>query len=152
MPSIAEQLQHLERQKKSLLSRQDKLRANKMFVCLCGHRHKIKECVVIQTHWYTPPRGCTEGDYWNDGELQIICPTSNEKNRVLFDDFDVPWELRREYKYDTTAQFSRLYKHLFKKAVDDYKQDTRYWENNYYFDKNRAKFDLCPQYDKRKDK
>ena len=51
--------------------------------------HKIKDCVAIQTHWYTEPSGCTEGDYWNQGEINIICPETNHRNRMLFDNYVV---------------------------------------------------------------
>jgi len=41
--------------------------------CKCGLQFWIRDLTYIQTHWYTPPRGCTEGDYWNAGEGQWQC-------------------------------------------------------------------------------
>jgi hypothetical protein len=48
----------------------------------CGTKHKVNDLTYIQTHWYTPPSGCTDGDYWNQGEGQFICPTCGELNRL----------------------------------------------------------------------
>jgi len=48
----------------------------------CGQGHKIKDLVYIQTYWYTPPRGCTGGDYWNMGEGRFTCPTCGCINRL----------------------------------------------------------------------
>lgn len=48
----------------------------------CGMGHKIKDIVYIQTHWYTPPRGCTGGDYWNAGEGNFVCPSCGCRNRL----------------------------------------------------------------------
>jgi hypothetical protein len=151
MPSIAKQLEQLQVKKDKLLAHQDKLRANKTFVCLCGHRHQIKECVVIQTHWYTLPSGCTDGDYWSEGELQIVCFDTDKKNRVLFDDYDMPWEKRRMYEHSANTQFSHMYRHLFKEVIQDYKEDDRAWVNSYYFDQHRAKFELCAKFKKDKE-
>ena len=74
---------------KKLIIQVEKQRANKQFRCCCGSMHKIKDCVAIQTHWYTEPSGCTEGDYWNQGEINIICPETNHRNRMLFDNYVV---------------------------------------------------------------
>lgn len=40
----------------------------------CLVHYRIKDSVYIQTHWYTRPSGCTEGDYWNEGEGLSECP------------------------------------------------------------------------------
>jgi hypothetical protein len=49
----------------------------------CGAEHKVSMLEYIQTHWYTRPSGCTEGDYWNLGEGQFICPSCGKKNRLV---------------------------------------------------------------------
>lgn len=140
---IQQKLDDLETQTKELLVAQNKGRANKRFPCYCGKYHTIKNCEVIQTHWYVQPRGCTDGDYWNEGELQIVCPEKDGKNRLLFtSSHTFPWEHRSEYDYDAQAQFKRIYKYLFKKVIDDYDTDTRPWVNNYYFDHNQERFEI----------
>lgn len=48
----------------------------------CGAKLKISDLVYIQTHWYTPPSGCTDGDYWNSGEGQFECPKCEKLNRL----------------------------------------------------------------------
>lgn len=48
----------------------------------CKKRTRIASLTYIQTHWYTPPSGCTGGDYWNDGEGQFVCPKCGELNRL----------------------------------------------------------------------
>lgn len=137
------QLRSLREKEKDLLSKIDQKRANKTFPCLCGKRHAFKKCDVIQTHWYTSPSGCTEGDYWNMGELQIICPVTDHKNRLLFSSYyNVPYENRRDYNWNIGMQFSRLYKHLFKSVIDDYDKDNRPWVNCYHIDENYKKYDL----------
>lgn len=107
----------------------------------CPNSHEIKTLDCIQTHWYTAPYGCTGGDHWSYGELQYVCPTTKIVNRLLFDNYDVPYENRSKYAHDPEAQFARNYKHLFKSVIDEYneKHDT---VNNYYVDKNRKKFGL----------
>lgn len=50
----------------------------------CKTLHKIGELTYIQTHWYTPPRGCTEGDYWNEGEGEFKCPACGQLNRMTY--------------------------------------------------------------------
>lgn len=48
----------------------------------CGAYTSIKDLVYIQTHWYTPPYGCTGGDYWSQGEGKWICPECQHVNRL----------------------------------------------------------------------
>ena len=117
-------------------------RANLKFKCGCGKLHKIKDCVVIQSHWYTRPSGCSDGDYWNEGELQIICPATDVKNRAMFSNYDVAYENRNRYAYNAEKQFSRIYKPLFKAVIDDYNKDKRNFWNIHYFDENHKKFGL----------
>ena len=51
-------------------------------VCSCGHSQKISDSVFVQTHWYTRPRGCMEGDYWNNGEGQVVCESCGVRMRL----------------------------------------------------------------------
>lgn len=50
----------------------------------CGAEFPINEITYIATHWYTRPSGCTDGDYWTEGEGMFICPSCAHRNR-LFD-------------------------------------------------------------------
>jgi len=49
----------------------------------CGKGTKIKNLILIQTHWYVSPYGCTGGDYWKRGECNFICPKCEHRNRLL---------------------------------------------------------------------
>jgi hypothetical protein len=71
----------------------------------CGRKIQVKNLVYIQTHWYTPPHGCTGGDYWNKGEGRFICPHCGIKNRLYN---------RKEIE---------SLKDLFKNVEDEYKRD-----------------------------
>lgn len=144
MPTIQQKIKALDAEKVKLIAALDQQRGRKKFQCGCCHAmHAIKDCDVIQTHWYTSPSGCTGGDYWNDGELQIICPATDHKNRVHFSSYyAVDYSLRNAYAHSADAQFKRLYKHLFKSVIDDYDKDQRSWVNLNYFDEHRARFDL----------
>lgn len=48
----------------------------------CGVKTQIRKLDYIRTHWYTPPRGCSGGDYWSEGEGQFVCPKCNHRNRL----------------------------------------------------------------------
>lgn len=145
---IKSQIENLHKKEKQLLQQLDKVRANKRFPCSCGKWHKIKECVVVQTHWYERPHGCTSGDYWVEGELQIVCPATKVRNRPLFDNYDRPYEERHKFETNPEAQFKQMYKHLFAKVIEEAHnapKDYKFY-NNDYFDKNRKKFELCLKY------
>jgi hypothetical protein len=63
----------------------EKQRAKTKIKCgKCGSSHRIKDLDLVQTHWYTEPYGCTGGDYWSEGECQVICPDCNTRNRLNF--------------------------------------------------------------------
>jgi len=136
-------IQNLEAALAKAREQEAKQNAGKRFICACGKLHAIKDCTVIQTHWYTPPRGCCEGDYWNTGELRVVCPTTQIRNRVLFETrSEVPWEKRQDYAFSPEMQFSRQYRCLFKSVIEDHDQDRGPTFNNYYFDKNHKKFGI----------
>lgn len=142
MTKIEQRLATLATEQQKLRQQLETQRSNKQFKCVCGKMHRIKNCVVIQTHWYVPPSGCTEGAYWKQSELQIVCPDTDIKNRLLFSNHDVDWHYQQDYRYNAGEQFKQMYKQLFKEVIDDYKKDTRQWENNFYIDKNHKKFGL----------
>ncbi len=154
MASLEDQLAELHQQKKQILKKIDKRNKNRKIKCEgCEGSHEIGDLTAIQSYWYTPPRGCTEGDYWNQGELRFICPETSIINRLLFDNIDVPWEERENYDNNPGEQFKRNYKHLFQKIEDSYDDttldlqrmlagDKQKYANNFYVDKNRKKFGL----------
>lgn len=142
MKQIKARLAKLIAEHSELLKKMDEKKANLRFRCGCGRTHRIKDCVAIQTHWYTSPSGCTGGDYWNIGEMQIICPVTDVKNRCMFNNYDVDWTKRDDYAYNAEKQFRSQYKGLFKEVIDDYDKDKRGWWNNFYFDDNHKKFNL----------
>lgn len=118
----------------------DAMRARRKIECGCGKRHAIGKLALIVTHWYTGPRGCTGGDYWNEGEWQFVCPTSGQINRIMFDDYDLDWKQHGS----TEAAFKRIYRGLFASRVDSYesKTDRRPSFNNRSVDRDRKRFEL----------
>lgn len=141
--SILGKLKLLNKESSLLYSQLKIKRSQLKFRCGCGRLHRIKDCDLIQTHWYKSPHGCTGGDYWNSGEVQIICPVTDNKNRVLFKSvYQIPYELRDHFAYSAEQQFLRIYKNLFKSVIDDYDTDKRGWWNCYYFDENHRKFGI----------
>ena len=48
----------------------------------CGATLPISDLEYIQTYWYTGPTGCSEGDYWKEGEGQFVCPECGKLNRL----------------------------------------------------------------------
>ena len=127
----------------SALAEEQQAKANLKFECACGKSHTIGECIAVQTHWYVPPRGCSEGDYWNEGEIRIICPTTDIQNRVLFETrSEIEWEQREEYDNNPEKQFKRAFSQLFKALLEDFNEDKPRTFNNYYFDQNMEYFGL----------
>lgn len=116
-------------------------RAHRQILCSCGKFHPICELVLIITHWHTPPRGCTEGDYWNEGEWQFICPVNGRRNRLMFDDNDIDWQLRGRVGAEST--FKGIYRKFFASSVKEYDETPMTGHfNNHYVDNNRTHFEL----------
>lgn len=141
MKAILEKIKRLEKELEDANRAFELYRSNLDFRCLCGKTHLIRECEAIQTHYYISPSGCCGGDYWMSGEMQIVCPDGNGRNRVLFD--NVGYDRKGKYKYDPSLQFNELYFKLFKNVTDEYKDDGNYiFHNNYYFNENLEKFGI----------
>ena len=85
--------------------------------CSCSECYPITTQTYIQTHWYTSPRGCTGGDYWNLGEAQWKCPKCGFVNR--FDD-------RKDKYVSMPNEFYRpelvALKQFFKEVVNVYER------------------------------
>ena len=142
--SLEKELDNLRQKEAGILANIDERNKKKNIACEgCHKSHQIKSLTLIQTYWHVPPRGCTEGDYWNEGEMQFICPEMNVVNRLLFDNDDIPYEERQDYDNDPEEQFKRNYRSLFKEVIEgDDNRPSRPWKNNYYVDQNRKKFGL----------
>lgn len=120
------------------------VRSRRQILCSCGKRHPINKLELLVTHWYIEPHGCTEGDYWKEGEWQFVCPVTKTRNRLLFDDYDVPWDQRD--RVGAEISFMDLYRSLFKSKRDTYRDDeTGPTYNNYDVDRNRKRFELPPK-------
>ena len=50
----------------------------------CLTTHLIKNLVYIQTFYYIPPRGCSDGDYYKAGEGQTDCPFCGNRIRLCY--------------------------------------------------------------------
>ena len=48
----------------------------------CSAGAMIKDVVYQQSFWYVPPRGCSEGDYWQAGEGRWVCNHCKKVNRL----------------------------------------------------------------------
>lgn len=135
-------VKELEKALEEARAAEEAQRARQKFKCTCGKMHAIKDCDVIQTHWFRPSSGY-EDSFWSESDLKIICPTTQIRNRVYFGlRPEVDWKLRADYDYSPRLQFSRRYKHLFRKVIEDFDEDRGNWVNNEYFDKNFTKFGL----------
>lgn len=112
-------------------------RANMEFECCwCGGKHKIKDCNVIQTYYWS---NAAYDEGWRDSDLHIVCPTTKKENRIYF-----------QSKYSLGKEFSWIYKRLFKKVIDrnesasytfsDRPLLNRDFKNNTYFDEHKVEF------------
>lgn len=108
---LKEQLNVLSEKSNKILSELRKRDGNTLIQCIattpygkgCGSAFKVKDIVLIQTHWYEPPYSCSGGDAWYRGERQFECPSCGLRNR-LYNRPDV----------------DKL-KGLFKETIDEYK-------------------------------
>ena len=87
----------------------------------CKKRCSIRLLALYQTHWHVPPSGCSEGDYWKEGECQFVCYHCNVVNRLLFDQ---QYDYRRhEYVSAKDDIFQRQYRHAFKEIIKTHGDD-----------------------------
>jgi len=118
-------------------------RAQRQILCSCGKFHRIHELALLVTHWYTSPSGCSDGDYWNEGEWQFLCPDTNTRNRLMFSDYDVEYGDRKKVGVAAEPTFKSIYRGLFASSVNVYddRPATPFF-NNHYVDNNRKHFEL----------
>ncbi len=55
----------------------------------CAKKTQIQKVIFLQTHHYTPPRGCTGGDSWTPGEGNWVCSKCGYLSRLYDRDFDL---------------------------------------------------------------
>src|SRR3989344_2366559 len=93
--TLEQQLKEIRQEGGKILGKIDERNKRESIPCQsCDEDHRIKDLTLIQTHFYVTPRGCIEGDYWREGEVQFICPKTDVVNRILLDNMDVPWHER----------------------------------------------------------
>lgn len=139
-------LQSVERAKKILANAEARLeadRANRTIKCCCGKFHKVKDFTLIVTHWYVQPYSCTGGDYWKEGEWNIVGPCG-VNNRLLFNDSDVDWKERDKCGIGPKPTFKqKFHRGLWKAVLEEHTHSNPRPNNiNYYPDINRVKFEL----------
>ncbi len=143
--AIEKELDFLDSKQFELLEDLEEARGNLTIRCNCGGYHKIRQMKAIQDYYYVEPHGCTGGDYWSQTTLSFLCPKDESyEQRMLFDNYDVEYELRSHFDHNPEMQFKRWYKELFREVVDgrDKEYDRMNFINSYYVDKNRKKFGL----------
>lgn len=120
-------------------------RAEKMIPCeACGGQHQIGKLDAINTHWYVKPSGCTDGDYWVEGEWHFVCPDTGVRNRLMF------WDGHDAMDAGVNAQavFKLLFRAAFKSMTPEHEHDgllrskSYRWVNNDYIDKHRREWGL----------
>ena len=143
MVTLEQQFEKLGEETRKIHQKIKKRNKKRTIKCVsCDKAHEIGDLTAIQTHWYEEPSGCTDGDQWHEGELQFVCPETEIRNRLLFNNFDVSYEERKLYKNNPGDQFKSMYKELFKEVKDCYEKTYDNWVNNSYVDKHRKKFGL----------
>ena len=142
--NLEAQLEEIRKEENNILKKIGERNKKKKILCGgCGESHQIKDLTLIQTHYHVPPRGEIGGDYLSEGEIQFSCPKSGVINRLLFNNYDVPFGERDKYENNPQEQFKRSYGPLFKNIVKSHTNETEGpWVNNLYIDENRKEFGL----------
>lgn len=120
-------------------------RRRRTILCSCGKRHAIGKLHLLITTYYHEPHGCSGGDYRTESEWQFVCPTTKVRNRLLFDDWGLPYEQRQTLKA-AEPSFKSIYRGLFASSETVYDGqgdwDKTPWTNNHYVDQHRERFEL----------
>jgi hypothetical protein len=135
----------IEREQERLHRRLDELEQEKIDVLRtqdwqcqaknCGRRSILSSVILVQTYWYTPPHGCTGGDYWNAGERNLICPKCSTRHRMIAQEarpdnyYDLSYAKQQEIDDARKIVMERTYgiaewgarNQIFDNAIDDYK-------------------------------
>lgn len=103
----------------------------------CPAKHPLGNLDAIATHWYVRPSGCTDGDYWVEGDFHFVCPHTGVRNRIFFwDSYD-----DREAGINAGDAFKQKYRSAFNSITNEYTERTES-VNNDYVDKNRTSWGL----------
>lgn len=100
----------------------------------CGKSSLLSGVVLLRTHWYTPPHGCSGGDYWTAGERNLICPKCSVRHRMIEQDplppnySDYSYEKQRKIDAARKVAMERKYgisegigRTVFDNIIDGYK-------------------------------
>ena len=125
-------------------------RARRHIRCACGAPQAVRDFHLIVTHYYIGAHGCTGGDYWSEGEWNIVGPCG-QNNRLLFDDYGVDWRRKHDVGVGVEATFKHLYRELFRSTEQEHRGSNPRPNNICdYVDRNRARFEL-PEKPKREE-
>jgi hypothetical protein len=131
MKDILKQIREHKKKGLELQAILEEKRGNQTFLCCCGKRHKFKDCVFVDKHYYSN-EAYSEG--WEHGEYQIICPKIGVHNRLLFGNHN-------EDRNTPSKQFASLYSSVFKERKDVFENNYQ-WQNNFYISENLSKYGI----------
>lgn len=123
-------------------ARLDAHRQARTIACACGGAHPIGELALIVTHYYHEPHGCTDGDYWSEGDWVFRCPQTGVRNLLCFDDFAVPYPDRGRVGVAAEPTFKALYRYRFASRVDEHLRVDPPTYRCYDVDNRRDDFEL----------
>jgi len=110
--------------------------------CSCGLQHSLGELTLTITHFYVEPYGY-HGDYWTESDWYFVCPSGGYKNRLLFNDYNIPYEHRYELGRGAEVTFKHLYRNAFICIFPEYsKHGVQSAHNNVWIDNHRKDFGL----------
>jgi len=110
--AIDAEIKNLENKISAKNKQRDKLLSNSKLTCRdnypygkgCGLKTKLNNLTYIITHYYIPPRGCSGGAYYAEGEGNWVCSHCNHRNRMI----------------DDSEKVLENFKHLFMKVEEEY--------------------------------
>lgn len=127
----------LEAARDKITTQIENTKAGQKIRCACCQKlYAIGSLTAIQTYWID--EDCDS----HRGELQFLCPKTGIRNRLMFDNNDVPWPERNEYRNNPEDQFILKYSSLFGETKKVSGKQSLNFVNNYFVDENRAKFGL----------
>lgn len=81
----------IEKQIKELKTKLEAAKKALKFECMgCHKKTSISKLELIVEQFYVPPRGCSDGDYWTEGEnpdFYVKCPKCNKEIRYYYFDY-----------------------------------------------------------------
>lgn len=102
MIKIEKQISSLDKQIKTLEDERNKKRRSVFWPCPnCGKKTRINKLGILTEQFYVSPSGCTDGDYWLEGDKPIhyiICPKCDKEVRLYQEDTEA-YRIAKEYRY-----------------------------------------------------